>query len=182
MLSDPDAHLARGERESGVQERAVEFRTSKRYGETLQQENALATGWRIWVVYALSWIPMGVAYAIVLQLEPTCSGWCGVGEAAYAMPMAALLGMGVWWLSGRLPWPLEWRWSFFGFQVLLSVCFASLWVLLTDIRPVLAGGWIQLVRNSGPMIYLGWLLMAGICLYGILAVGSYAILVNRRLR
>jgi len=98
------------------------------------------------------------------------------------MGSAALLGAGVWWLSGRYPWPRYGRVGFILRQVLFALCYG---LFLISMDATLAG----LYEWKNPLDHLrrypSWLLEEAVVyswLYGLVAGVSYAVRTQRRLR
>ena len=133
---------------------------------------------RAWLLYALAWVPMAVLYAAALSQEIPAGR--AIEGAVVSVGMAAVLGVGVWHLSGRIPWRPERAPRFLGVHLLLAVGFVSLWLVSVYGRLTLQGGW-DLARHVAQEEG-GWTVVVGVWLYGLLVGGSHAIRAERRAR
>jgi two-component system LytT family sensor kinase len=135
---------------------------------------------RGWLLYAAAWLPVAAVYAQLIGGERGVSGaaslYAGIDYAIFP----ALLGVGVWWITGRLRWPAQNAATFFTFQFLLAAAYSVTWLLLVLGSIALGTGWaraIEIVRT-----FAGWQLMSGVWTYGITAGIAYAIRVTWSLR
>lgn len=120
----------------------------------------------IWVFFAMLYAHYPLRAALVASL--------------ISMGTASLMGIAVWHVCQRWPWPLQLDLKFY----LLQVCFASaysiLWTLSVD-------GLEALRRGANPLLdfwkspVLGWQLLMGLWLYGLFAGVSYAVQTRNRL-
>ena len=97
----------------------------------------------------------------------------------YVLPVA-LLGIGVWMLTARIPWPPKRPLGFMVLHFLLSAVFAFLW---------LASQWALIASGTGPALALtivksfaAYQSIEGVFVYGLIAAGSHAIRAAARLR
>jgi signal transduction histidine kinase len=120
------------------------------------------------------------AISVAVQVNPPFPAalmW-GMRRAA----IAAVLGVGVWWISGRLPWSHERRLRFFALHSMFGVAYAALWYGIHYGVLALVASWHEATKVLAPQRLLAWHLLMGLLYYAIVAGISYAIRVARRLR
>jgi hypothetical protein len=114
----------------------------------------------IWVLYAMSYAHYRLSAALITSL--------------ISMGSASLLGIAVWHVCWRWPWPLRLDVKFY----LLQICFAIAYSVLWSITAI---GLESLRRGANPLRdiwkapFLGWQLLMGVWLYGLFAGVSYAV-------
>jgi len=137
-----------------------------------------------WIAYALAWIPFAILEIISNAMEN--EGRAGVGDvlnvALTRTVISAALGVGVWWLSGRLRFPDRGRVGFYAGQLGLAVAFSALWNGIWYARWALQVGWQEAFADSGGVAGMGWEFMMGVWLYLVIAGISYTFRVHRLLR
>lgn len=133
---------------------------------------------RAWLLYALAWVPIAMLYAAALAQEIPVGR--AVQGALVSVGMAAFLGVGVWHLSGVIPWRPERAPRFLALHFLLAFVFVTLWLTSVYGRLALQGGW-DLARHLA-LQEGGWTFVVGFWLYGLLVGGSHAIRAERRAR
>jgi hypothetical protein len=129
---------------------------------------------------ALAWLPFFVTWVLFLRVfarEPLAGAFfSGLG----AVTNAAILGLGVWWLTGRLTWPDRIRPGFYVAHLLAGAIYAAAW---TGTAHLLALAFV----DQGTMWVLqasnliGWRFLIGLYLYGLVAGVSYAVRMRGRL-
>jgi sensor histidine kinase YesM len=133
---------------------------------------------RAWLLYALAWVPIAGLYAAALMQEIPPARAIEGGIVAVAV--AALLGVGVWHLTGRIPWRSDSIPRFLVLHGLLAVAFVAVWVTSIYGRLAVRGG-MDLVRHVASQEG-GWNAIVGLWIYGLLVGGSYAIRTEERAR
>jgi LytS/YehU family sensor histidine kinase len=128
-----------------------------------------------------AWLPIALFWTLVLVVY----GRVPVGESllrsVLTIGAAALLGVAVWRHCARTPWPHELRVRFYARHFGAAAAYAALWVLaLYAIEPLLSG--MPLWRSLFESRVVGWQLIMGVWLYGVIAGVSYAIQSQRRAR
>lgn len=97
-----------------------------------------------------------------------------------AMADAGVLAVGVWWLSGRMPWPRPMTFGFPVVHLAAAALFGLLWIVMgLGIASVRLGR--NLFANPGETQALGWRMLMGIFFYGLIAGVSYAVRIHRDL-
>lgn len=133
---------------------------------------------RAWLLYAVAWVPIAILYAAALAQEMPIGR--AIQGAIVSVAVAALLGVGVWHLSGRVPWRSDRVVDFLIFHVLLGIGFVGLWIAAVYARLWVVGG-MELVRHVAGQEG-GWTAVVGFWIYGLLVGGSHAIRAERRAR
>lgn len=139
---------------------------------------------RNWLLYAAAWLPpallYGAAVAAQRTVEPAATLPEAIASGLFIMGAAAVLGVGVWRLSGRLPLVRGRGLRFIAAHFALAGAYAALW---TGIQL----GWLWLV--AGRAVALGvygeagvWTLLTGVWVYGVVAGISYFVRARSRLR
>ena len=135
--------------------------------------------WRGWLTYALAWVPAVLLYALAIATQPETTWWQSLASGTVVMGAAALLGVGVWWLSGRLQ-PAKPYILFSLIHSLAAPLYATLWLgaMLGWLRlvapPEVAG---LVLRQAGP-----WQFITGLYVYALIAGISYLLRTQKRLR
>lgn len=141
---------------------------------------ALGTARRVTLV-ALAWAPLYLLWILfILSYDDGATLQGAAMGGLSSIGLAAALGLLVWWLSGRLPWPDRVRPSFYLAHLLIGSAYSATWLL---------GGSVFLAwRTSIPVgrllaesRVLGWQFILGLVLYGLVAGVSYAIRIRGRL-
>ena len=131
---------------------------------------------RAWLLYALAWVPIAVLYAAALSQE--VSPGRAVQGAIVSVTVAAILGVGVWRVSGVVPWRPDRVGRFLALHFLLAVAFVGLWIAAVYARLAIQGGW-DLARHVA-IEEGGWTVVVGFWIYGLLVGGSHAIRAEQR--
>ena len=142
----------------------------------------LRTRARPWLAYALAWVPFAVLQWVSIATQSDESAGMIVDAAISRTVISALLGVGVWWVSGRIALPARRRARFYAVQSLLAVGFAALWTVAWYARWIPQMGWDETMKATGGAQALGRQMMMGIWLYLMVAGASYALRVRRRLQ
>ena len=126
-----------------------------------------------------AWLPFFVIWTLFAMLYAHYPWPAALATSLISMGSASLLGIGVWHICRRLPWPLRLDLKFY----LLQILFASLYSILWS---VIAFSFESIRRGSSPWDiwrypFLGWQLLMGLWLYGLFAGVSYAVLTRNRL-
>ena len=126
------------------------------------------------VLWVLIWTPVVAAYWGVLLFQ--ANGGMPVGKGLQAAArlglVPALLGLVVWWISGKLPLPDGKPLRFVAIHAALAATFSAVcaWWF---IRPLTSGAYVDL-----PTVWhsiLPWQLITGAFMYGSIAAVSYAV-------
>jgi signal transduction histidine kinase len=145
----------------------------------LAPSGASVAALKFWLLYAAAWMPFAVLYAVLIGQR----GAPPLDAAASALSTvlsAALLGIGVHWITGRVGGPERGRVRLLALHSLLAVAYSAAWsasivlmIWLGAPESVLA----DFVRYS-----LGWQFLSGLMVYGVIAGVSTAARTWARLR
>lgn len=119
----------------------------------------------IWVLYGMSMAHYQFSTALLTSL--------------ISMGSASLLGIAVWHLCGRWPWPLRLDLKFYLVQASLAAAYSMIWSACVDILECIRRGSSPLNFWKSPL--LPWQLLTGVWLYGVFAGVSYALQMRDRL-
>jgi LytS/YehU family sensor histidine kinase len=130
------------------------------------------------LTYIAAWLPALALWLAFAMASGQVTLLAALPSAALTMATAALLGRGVWWLTGRMPWPDKLHVRFFAVHALGAVLFSVLWVLLTvALEPIITGtamwGILRTPRATT------WAL-TGVWLYAVVTGVSYAVRSQQR--
>lgn len=127
-----------------------------------------------WLPIFAFWLLITVIYARITLLE-------ALPRTAATIGVAALIGIGVWMFCARRPWPHQVRISFYAGHLAAAFAYAALWTFsLYAVEPLFSGvPALTAIRNSQ---VLGWQLLMGLLVYGVIAGVSYGIQTQRRAR
>jgi len=135
----------------------------KRYGIVLA---AWAPFFVVWMLLAMSYARMSLRSALF--------------TSAISMGTATVLGMGVWYLCKRLPWPLRPSLRFYLAHITLAWVYAIAWTSLIYLGEALRQG-ESIFRQYWHSATFGWQLLTGVWIYGLFAGVSYATQIRDRL-
>jgi sensor histidine kinase YesM len=135
---------------------------------------------RFLILYGLAWTPLAALYALVLGLQRGVDVESAVVGAGATIGSAAVLGLGAWWVSVVVRYDRGHRLRFLAFHGVMSAVYAVL--LTAEIA-------LSIRANAPPENYrqymdeaLGWQILYGMALYGLIVGISYSVQAARRLR
>ena len=135
---------------------------------------------RAWALYFAAWIPVGAIYANLISRESPMSIAATINTGIDYALIPALLGVGVWWITGRLRWPTTNLVLFLGLQLVFAVTYSAAWLaVIVGSIGIFAGLDHALTIAKS---FAGWQFVSGLWAYGITAGLAYAIRVTRTLR
>jgi signal transduction histidine kinase len=138
---------------------------------------------RVFQRYAIgfaAWLPFFAIWVLFAMLYAHYSFRAALVASMISMGSASALGIAVWHVCQRWPWPLHLDLKFYFLQVLLASMYSFLWISAVY-------GLESLRRGTNPLQdllksqLLGWQLLTGVWLYGIFAGVSYAVQTRNRL-
>lgn len=113
----------------------------------------------LWVLFAMSTSRERLSTVLLASLISTGS--------------AGLLGIGVWHVCGRIPWPLRFSVRFYALQIVLGLVYATTWTALLVALESLRGG--SVIQNSWSWGGALRQLLIGFWYYAVFAGISYAV-------
>lgn len=138
---------------------------------------------RGWLVYASAWLPYAASYFLIFRLQRSLYHQALVDAVLNVMP-AALLGIVVFWVTGRLRWPSRRRGLFVTAHMVGAVLFALLWwafvqVLMSLQVHIATHRWRF---NLWGVYAVQWQAFSGLMVYGTLIGFSYMVQAQERAR
>ena len=128
-----------------------------------------------------AWLPFFVTWVLFAMLYAHYPLRAALLTSLIAMGSASMLGIGVWHVCQRRPWPFLPDLKFYLLQVFFAAVYSIIWNLsvysLESIR-----------RGTNPLQdllrspLLGWQLLTGVWLYGLFAGVSYAVQTRNQLQ
>ena len=128
-----------------------------------------------------AWLPFFVIWVLFAMLYAHYPFRAALLTSLIAMGSASMLGIGVWHVCQRRPWPFRLDLKFYLLQVFFAAVYSIIWNLsvysLESIR-----------RGTNPLQdllrspLLGWQLLTGVWLYGLFAGVSYAVQTRNQLQ
>lgn len=128
-----------------------------------------------------AWLPFFVIWVLFAMLYAHYPLRAALLTSLIAMGSASMLGIGVWHVCQRRPWPFRLDLKFYLLQVFFAAVYSIIWNLsvysLESIR-----------RGTNPLQdllrspLLGWQLLTGVWLYGLFAGVSYAVQTRNQLQ
>ncbi len=148
---------------------------------TRSADPAAGLGPRIaWWAYALAWLPALVLTAVNIGLRPGAGLQGAVVGALSSVGTTALLGLGVWWLTARITWPERGsRVGFFAVHLALALSFGGT-VMGTQLGLLAADVGMSAALTYIPRDTIGWMVLSGMYIYGMIGGTSYALRLERR--
>lgn len=128
-----------------------------------------------WGPFAIFWSMMTI---VSFDVEPLGAFTQGVGTIG----SAAVLSLVVWWLTGQRPWPPTIRPSFYAMHVIAGVTFSLAWLVFGIVAVSLLN--FEPLPNmvEAMQAFLGWRMLTGFWLYGLIAGVSYTLRGREALR
>lgn len=138
---------------------------------------------RGWFLYGSAWIPYAVSYYLIFRLERSANGMAILDAFLNVLP-AALLGMAVFWLATKAPWPSRSPKIFAIGHLLGATAFALSWWASVQFLMTLKGlcqghGW---KFSLWGMYAAQWQAFSGLMVYGTLVGFSYTVQAQERAR
>ena len=134
---------------------------------------------RYTIVFA-AWLPFFVIWVFFSMIYAGATLGGALITGAISMGSASLLGIGVWHVCQRWPWPLRLSIGFYLLHILLACAYAVAWIVATAGLESIHHG-----KNVFPEVLasrvLGWEALMGLWLYGLFAGVSYAVQTRNRL-
>ena len=120
----------------------------------------------IWVLFAMKYAHYRLPAALLTSL--------------ISMGSASLLGVAVWHVCQRWPWPLRLDVKFYLLQIFFASVYSALWTVVVFTLESLQHG-SNPFRDFRKSPVFGWQLLMGLWLYGLFAGVSYAVQLRNRM-
>jgi signal transduction histidine kinase len=134
---------------------------------------------RRYAIVLAAWLPFFAIWTLFAVLYANYPWRAALATSLISMGSASLLGIAVWHLCRRLPWPLRLDLKFYLLQIFFASVYSILWSVIAYSLEMLrrGGGTWDIWRYQ----FLGWQLLMGVWLYGLFAGVSYAVQTRSRL-
>jgi signal transduction histidine kinase len=149
-------------------------------GET--SDRAAGSTWRGWLGYAVGWLALSALYALAVALSMNAPPSVAAPWGLLAMGTAAVLGVGVWRLTGVVPWGDVRSVRFWAIHVAAAAAYATVYTAALCLPWGLTKGWDSALDGLRSSPVRGWMFLTGVWLYDLVAGGSYAVRLSRELR
>jgi two-component system LytT family sensor kinase len=133
-----------------------------------------------YAIVLAAWLPFFVIWVFFTMSYARFSLFSALLTSMISMGSASLLGIAVWHVCQRWPWPLQLNGKFYLLHMFLASMYALLWNL--------AAYGFESVRRGTSAVHdfwrspvVGWQLLMGVWLYGLFAGVSYAVQTRNRL-
>lgn len=131
------------------------------------------------IVFA-AWLPFFAIWVFVAMSYAHYSLRAALVTSMISMGTASLMGIAVWYICQRWPWPLRLDLKFYFLQVFFASGYSVLWIISVDVLEALRRG-ANPLRDFWKSPVLGWQLLMGLWLYGLFAGVSYSVQTRNRL-
>jgi signal transduction histidine kinase len=128
---------------------------------------------RWWLLYAFAWVMPVVAYVNLLQAKTHVRATLALSRALAHFAPAALLGVAVWWLSGRVHLDARRSVRFVFAHLANALVFSSVWLAVDVAQRLMFGGAVSTLGIARG--FAGWQLVTGCWIYGIIAAVAHII-------
>jgi sensor histidine kinase YesM len=136
-----------------------------------------------WLAYAAAWVPVVAVFALLIagqRADTSMTVASALVASVLSVLPAALLGVVVWHLTGRIHPAARGRGAFIAVHVGLAFLYGALWDVILIVQMLVATPREyarEFIDDAA-----GWQLLTGMMLYGLLAGTSYALRGARRSR
>jgi len=133
-----------------------------------------------YAIVLAAWLPFFAIWVLLARLYAHLPLPAALVTSVISMGSASLMGIAIWHVCQRSPWPRQLDLKFYLLQVLLASAYSILWAISVY-------GLESLRRGANPLRdflkspILGWQLLMGVWLYGLFAGVSYAVQTRSRL-
>jgi signal transduction histidine kinase len=134
-------------------------------------------------LYTSGWLPYAASYFLIFRLQRSSYHQALLDAWLNVLP-AALLGVAVFWLAGRLLWPSRHPFRFVAAHLVGAICFALLWWASVQMLMSLQVLFVTHRWRFNPWgIYaMQWQAFSGLMVYGTLIGFSYMVQAQERAR
>jgi signal transduction histidine kinase len=132
-----------------------------------------------YAIVLAAWLPFFAIWTLFAMLYAHYPFRAALAASMISMGTASLLGIAVWHVCWRLPWPLRLDLQFYSLHIVFASVYSILWSFLAY--------WLDSIRRGSnawdiwKSPFLGWQLLMGLWLYGLFAGVSYGVQTRNRL-
>ncbi len=130
---------------------------------------------------ALAWLPFCVLWILFMMSYAEGSLGYAVASGVTMIGGAAVLGLGVWWFTGRINWPERLKLSFYAVHLVAGAMYGLAWAALEATFHAVNEG-ISAITWILESDVFGWIVLMGVFLYGLIAGVSYTVRMRQSLR
>jgi Histidine kinase len=124
----------------------------------------------IWIQLLIGWLPIWALFTVLMMAAHSTSFRDAAPIALRLITAAALLGIGVYRLAARLPWPHPFRLRFVAMHILAAGIFSVSWVALNSLIESSLRWQLVVALGPGLVPYL----ITGVWMYVMVAGVAYA--------
>lgn len=124
----------------------------------------------IWLQLLIGWLPIWALFTVLIMVAHSIAPGVAALVALRMVVAAAVLGIAVYKLSARLPWPHPFRVRFIGLHLIGAAAYSAVWFILNSLIESLLHGQVRIVIGPGTTPYL----VTGVWLYVMIAGVVYA--------
>jgi signal transduction histidine kinase len=135
---------------------------------------------RGWIVYALGWVALAILWSVAAAISSNVSPIRTLWYGFVLMGTAGVMGVGVWWLTGKLAWDRH-SFRFYATHAICCVLYAAGYTAAVFSAEALEGNFRRAFASAWRSPILGWNVLMGSWLYLIVVGLSYAIRTQQRL-
>jgi signal transduction histidine kinase len=135
---------------------------------------------RGWLAYVLAWVALALLWSVTAAGSSGMSPRVTLRFGFVIMSTAGALGVGVWWLTGKLPWDRR-SLGFYAAHACSAALYALGYTSATLILELLEGRFSRGLASAWTSGILGWNILMGSWLYLIVAGLSYGIRTQQKL-
>lgn len=134
--------------------------------------------------FLLAWFPLAVLWALFLvsygngTIRPTVA----IQSAVQSIGSAAVLSLVIWWFSGVVAWPERVRFGFYAAHLAMALVYSASWQISVSAFEAVQSGRSVFVVLGDQWGLVGWRVLTGVCLYGLVAGTCYALRIREKLR
>jgi len=133
-----------------------------------------------YAIVLAAWLPFFAIWVFFAMLYAHSPLRVALVTSMISMGSASLMGIAVWHVCQRWPWPLRLHLKFYLFQIFFASVYSILWSISVY--------WLESIRRGSNALqdfrsspFLGWQLLTGVWVYGVFAGVSYAVQTRSRL-
>jgi len=133
-----------------------------------------------YAIVLAAWLPFFAIWVFFAMLYAHYPLRAAVVTSMISMGSASLMGIVIWHVCQRWPWPLRLDLKFYFLQILFAIAYSILWNISVYGLEALRSG-ANPLRDFWKSPVFGWQLLMGLWLYGLFAGVSYAVQTRNRL-
>jgi signal transduction histidine kinase len=135
---------------------------------------------RRYAIVLAAWLPFFAIWFFFAMLYAHYPLRAALVTSMISMGSASLMGIAVWHICKRWPWPLRLDLKFYFLQIFFASVYSIVWSISVYGQESLRHG-ANPLRDFWKSPILGWQLLMGLWLYGLFAGVSYAVQTRNRL-